>query len=72
MEITILVIEDAKKIKQGDLLPLKIPALFYAKKILNTAITKLATFNKGLNSKFEDALVFKDRTEVTSVLGTAP
>jgi hypothetical protein len=64
------VMEDVRKIKLGDSLPLKVPAS--AKEILDAAVMKHATFNKRFNLKLEYALVFKDGTEVTTVPGTDP
>ena len=72
VKITIAVMEDVRKIKRGDSLPLKVPASSSAKEILDAAVMKHATFNKRFNSKLEYALVFKDGTEVTTVPGTDP
>lgn len=70
VKITIAVMEDITKIKQGD--SLKIPASSSAKEILDVAVMKHATFNKRFNCKLEYTLVFKDGTEVITVPGTAP
>ena len=72
VKITIAIMEDTKKMKRGDSLPLKVPASSTANDILNAAVEKHAAFNKRFNSKLKYLLVFKDGTEANTVPGTNP
>lgn len=68
VKVTIAVMEDAKKIKRGDSLPLKVPESSTPEEILRKAVEKHAAFNKRFNARIEYSLVFKDGTEVKTTL----
>ena len=72
VKITIAVMEDAKKIKRGDSLPLKVPESSTPHEIPQKAIEKHVTFNKRFNAKIDYLLVFKDGTKVKTIPGTEP
>jgi hypothetical protein len=62
--------EDAKKIKQGDCLPLKVLESPTHDEILRRAIEKHAPFNKHFKSKIDYLLVFKHGTKIKTIPGT--
>ena len=72
VKITIRIMEDVNKIKQGESIPLKVSSTSSPEQILNLAIEKHAMFNKHFNRKLKYTLVFKDGREVATVPGMDP